>query len=127
LGAAKGSAARSEGRVPVSTKDRLKVVMTLAAAILVAAASPSAWAQTPGISNSQTPDAQTSDSQTQSAEAPISQAPALPPPELRGTDQPSLQAETSPDIQSQVQPDSNPIVAQPPAYGLPSPVTDTTD
>jgi hypothetical protein len=107
----------SEGRVPVCSKDRLKVMATSAAAMLIAAASVPAWAQTtspeePPSATSQTPDQQPTDQQA---------------PDLRGTNQPSLQGEPSPEAQSQTPDNANPITAEEPQYGLPARVTDTSN
>lgn len=95
--------------MPVCTQDRLKVVTTAAAAIFAAAASVSAWAQT---ADPQTPNSQGATTQ---------------PPALRGTDQSSSQAENLPTAQPQTQDSANPIATPPPSYGLPVPVSDTSD
>lgn len=99
--------------MPVSSKDRLTVVKTSAAAILIAAASVSAWAQTASQDENGQPVAQ----------PPVAQAPALAPPELRGS--------TSPDLlsgeQQQTPSDTNPITSTPESYGLPAPLSDTSN
>lgn len=95
--------------MPVCTQDRLRIVTTAAAAILVAAASVSAWAQTV-------------DPQTQNSRGATTQ-----PPTLRGTDQSSSQAENLPAAEPQTPDGANPIATPPPSYGLPVPVSDTSD
>ncbi|HLH11827.1 MAG TPA: outer membrane beta-barrel protein [Methylovirgula sp.] len=111
----------------VGSKDRLKAIAASAAAMLIAAASAGAWAQTAA---SQSPD-----SQTQSA--PDQQAPDRTPPDeqsleeqglgLRGTTPPSLEAAPPEKGQVQTSDNANPIASPAPQYGLPPPVSDTTD
>ncbi len=111
--------------MPVCSKDRLKVMATSAAAMLIAAASVPAWAQTaspPPSATSQTPDQQTTDQQAPDQQASDQQAP-----DLRGTNRPALQGETSPEAQSQTPDIANPIAPEEPQYGLPAPVTDTSN
>jgi hypothetical protein len=113
--------------VPVCSKDRLRVMATAAAAMLIAAASAPAWAQT-------------ASPQDAGAQIPASQAPEqaeqVAPDEqmleqegigLRGADQPFPETVTSPEAQAQTQNDLNPVAAPEPEYGLPSPVSDTSD
>ncbi len=123
--------------MPVSSKDRLKVMATSAAAMLIAAASVPACAQSanpPPSATSQ--DQQPADQQPADQQAPDQPAPDQAPdqlapdrsvPDLRGTTQPSLQGEASPEAQSQTPDKANPIAAEEPQYGLPAPVTDTSN
>ncbi len=113
--------------MPVCSKDRLKVMATAAAAMLIAAASVPAWAQT-------------ANPQEAAAQIPASQAPEqaeqMAPGEqmleqqgigLRGADQPFPETATSPEAQAQTQNNLNPIASPEPEYGLPPPVSDTSD
>lgn len=113
--------------MPVCSKDRLKVIATSAAAILIAAASASAWAQTasPQDPGSQPPNAQAPEqTDEQSPDEQVLDQQGL---GLRGTNQPSPQDVTLPEAQAQAPSTENPIAAQEPEYGLPAPVTDTSD
>jgi hypothetical protein len=107
--------------VPVCSKDRFKVVATSAAAMLIAASVPacaqSAAQQDPPSVTSQTSDEQLPNQQTGEEQTL----------QLRGTDQPSLQGETPLETQSQTPDEANPIAPEEPQYGLPPPVTDTSD
>jgi hypothetical protein len=102
--------------VPVCSKDRLNVIAISAVATLIATASAPAWAQStaeqqPLSSASQTPDQSSVNQQA---------------PQLRGTDEPSLQGEAPLESQSQTPDETNPISSQEPQYGLPPPVSDTS-
>jgi hypothetical protein len=114
----------SEGCVPVCSKDRLKVIATSAAAMLIAAASVSAWAQSASPEDA---GAQTSPPE-QAQEQPDQQVLDQQGLGLRGADQPSLETEGSPLQDDAQEPsDVNPIAVPEPQYGLPSPISDTSD
>jgi hypothetical protein len=112
----------SEGRVPVCSKDRLKVMATAAAAMLIAAASVPAWAQTASPEETPNTASQTADEQPTDQQAADPQGL-----ELRGTTQPSQQGEPSPEAQEQTPVNANPVASEEPQYGLPAPVTDTSN
>lgn len=108
--------------MPVCSKDRLKVMATAAAAMLIAAASVPAWAQTASPEETPNTASQTADEQ------PTDQQAADPEGlELRGTAQPLPQGEPSPEAQAQTPVNANPVASEEPQYGLPAPVTDTSN
>jgi hypothetical protein len=89
------------------------------AALLLAAAANGAWAQkmTPAPPEAD-PDA---------AQAPTLEAPPLPPPELRGTQTPDLNTLSNDTATSAGADDDNPVANPSPSYGLPPPVTSTSN
>jgi hypothetical protein len=121
--------------VPVCSKDRLKVMATAAALMLVIAASTPARAQiantAPAQSDNATP-AQPSDdaSDQQPSNAPPDETDQQPP-ELRASGDPAvdlaLPADNGPTEQAQPQQSENPIAQEEPQYGLPAPVSGTSN
>lgn len=104
--------------MPVCSKDRLRVTATAAVAILIAAASVSAWAQTaspsdPGSSSPSAPE------QADAGDTVRDQQ------DLRGTEQPS--GYSASEAQVEAPGSQNPIAAPEPEYGLPPPVSNTSD
>ncbi|MGB7125209.1 MAG: outer membrane beta-barrel protein [Methylovirgula sp.] len=127
--------------MPVRSKDRLKVVMTSAAAMLIVAANAPVWAQTanPALRTavSQGLNGQQQGLGGQQDEA--DQQPSNEPPdeavlgagELRGVDAPALEgaqpAGNEPSAQAQVPQTANPIESEEPQYGLPPPISATSN
>jgi hypothetical protein len=147
------SAAQSEGRVPVFSKDRLKVAATLAAAMLVIAASATAWAQSadtapPQQSDNAAASRQNATSQqgapsaspdeqppnVESDQQPSNEPPDLTdqePAELRGASAPAIDSvpptDNAPSAQAQAPESANPIEQEEPEYALPAPVSGTSN
>ncbi len=128
--------------MPVRSKDRLKVVMASAAAMFIAAASASVWAQSANSialrgAASQGPDDQDQSLSQQDQES--DEQPSDEPPDeaqegaaqLRGIDAPDFGATQPADndssLQAQGAPAANPIDSEEPQYGLPAPISATSN
>ncbi len=128
--------------MPVRSKDRLKVVMTSAAAMLIVAASAPVWAQTANRAALRAAASQGLGDQQQGLggqQDESDQQPSNEPPdqteegagELRGMDEPALggalPAGNEPSAQAQSAQPANPIGSQEPQYGLPAPISATSN
>jgi hypothetical protein len=137
--------------VPVCSKDRLKVLATSAALMLVIAASAPAWAQNadtaaPLPDADTRPSRQNTVSQRGTSQAPdqslndeSDQQPSNAPPdltdqeplELRGASAPALDSASptggAPSAQAQAPESANPIEQEEPQYGLPAPISETSN
>ncbi len=128
--------------MPVRSKDRLKVVMTSAAAMLIVAASASVWAQSGNPTALRGTASQGVDDQDQSPsqqDQQSDQQPSDEPPdaaqegaaELRGIDAPDFgamqPAGNDSSLQAQGAPAANPIDSEEPQYGLPAPISATSN